>query len=208
MIHFRLLSIQSAARNQNKTRKAGGQRTVLPVTSNGKHNGHLRERLPLVIFLNLWGPIVATTFWTAPTRGIVVWCNMGREFCRANLRLISRLFLKKPPSGNKRIHVRFKGMYTSDRWAVNSVKDRSRRAFPYVNKNHINDSRLVYLFPRDDNEINQVTNRTDEEILMEPRNHSEISFHEHSVHNPHNVTGTTVQGRHYQWHIRGWLMID
>ena len=134
MIHFRLLSIQSAARNQNKTRKAGGQRTVLPVTSNGKHNGHLRERLPLVIFLNLWGPIVATTFWTAPTRGIVVWCNMGREFCRANLRLISRLFLKKPPSGNKRIHVRFKGMYTSDRWAVNSVKDRSRRAFPYVNK--------------------------------------------------------------------------
>lgn len=47
------------------------------------------------------------------------------------------------------------------------------------------------------------THRANEKILVEPGNHPKISFHEHSVHDPHNVTATTVQGRHYQWHIRG-----
>lgn len=69
-------------------------------------------------------------------------------------------------------------------------------------QNEVSNSRLVLsIFQR---EIRaKVTNRANEEILVEPRNHSKIGFHEHSVHNPHNVTGTTVEGRHYQWHIRG-----
>ena len=69
---------------------------------------------------------------------------------------------------------------------------------PSPAQRHATKFKLAPIMPR-----TKATYRADEEILVKPRNQSEIGFHKHSIHNPHNITGTTIQGRHYQWHIRG-----